>query len=145
MPRPTRHNGRPGTPVIPENWQADHAAVIGKTFPDTITIGPPGTGAAFNETRGQTETTTAALVYNGPARITAVSFAPQPVAQAEEQIPVRTYEIALPWATAGIKTSHIVTVTASTDGQLDGQVLQLSQVERDSHRFSRILLATLDH
>lgn len=145
MTRPTRSYGRPGTPVIPETWQADHAAVIGETFPDTITIGAPGTAPAFNETTGQTETTPATAAYDGPARVTAVSFAPQPVGQADEQVPVRVYEIALPWAVAGITTSHVAKVTASQDTQLQGQTLQISQIERDSNRFSRILLATLDH
>lgn len=143
--RPTRSYGRPGTAVIPESWQADHAAVIGDTFPDVITIGPAGGSAEFNETTGQTETTPAEPVYDGAARITAVSFAPQPVEQADEQIPVRVYEVALPWATAGISISHVITVTSSADAQLAGEVLQVSQIERDSNRFSRILLATLDH
>lgn len=142
--RPVRSYGRPGTPVIPEAWQAEHAAVINETFPDTITIGTPGT-AAFNETSGQTETTPSDAAYDGPARVTAVSFAPQPITQADEQVPVRVYEIALPWAVAGITTSHVAKVTASQDAQLQGQTLQISQIERDSNRFSRILLATLDH
>ena len=143
--RPTRSYGRPGTAVIPETWQADHAAVIGETFPDTVTIGAPGSTPAFNETSGQTETTPAAGAYDGPCRITAVSFAPQPVAQADEQVPVRAYEIALPWAVAGISTSHVAKVTASQDAELQGRTLQIAQIERDSNRFSRILIATLDH
>jgi len=145
MPNPNRAYGRPGTAVIPANWQEEHAAVIGKTYPDTITIGLPGRAPAFNEQTGQTETQLATPVYAGPAKVTAVPRAPQPTQQADEQIPVRVYEISLPWPTSGITTAHVVHVDASKDAQLTGQVLQISQVERDSLRFSRILLATLDH
>ena len=145
MPNPKRAYGRPGTAVIPPNWQTDHAAVIEQTHPDSVTIGLAGTMPTFNEATSQTETTLAAPVYVGPASITAVPRTPQPVLQAEEQIPVRAYEISLKFAVAGITTGHVIRVDASADAELVGQVLRIGQVERDSRRFSRILLATLDH
>ena len=71
MPRPTRAQGRPGTRVIPVNWERDHAPVVDKTFTAGVQIFDPYTGTEPVLQAGYTYSAGAAgaPIYTGNARI----------------------------------------------------------------------------
>lgn len=146
MPRIRQSQGRPGTPVIPKDWQAGHAAVVAKTLKAKVRIGPPGGTTGWNEGRGQTETADAAAVYVGAASVMPVSDTNRILTVVEDPTSTRVYEVTLPLNEPGVDlvtSEHIVKVTACDDAQLVGKKLAIGGIERGSQRFSRVLLATL--
>ncbi len=145
MPRPTRHQGSGRLSVIPERWNEDHAAVIAQTLPAVVVVAPTGP-PAWNPTTKQTEATLGTRVYDGSARITAVTSPPGgPAAVVDEQVPVRIYEVVLPYEVDTTVPSLVIDVTSSRDAMLTGRRLHLDEVDRGDNRFSRVLIATLSH
>ncbi len=139
--------GRPGTRVIPADWQATHAAVVAKTLTSSVLIAEPGDGEpVFNPDTHQSETPLGATSYDGPATIMLVSDSDQAPEVAGEDVPTRRYEVKLTHAAAGVKPGHILQVTACQDPDLGpGVRLIVDTVERGTQRFSRVLYATLTH
>lgn len=147
MPRPL-HRGRPGSAVIPGEWQQQLAPVVANVLATsgcTIRITPRGAQPGWNATSGQTETTAAADVYAGAASITVVSNTDRDLTVVDDTITSRLYEIRLPWdAPAAADTrGQLVTVVSDPDPDLTGRTLTVQAAERDTRRFSRLLYATL--
>lgn len=143
MPRPASY-GRTGTPVIPDGWESTHGAVIAATFNCTVTIGPAGTGTAWNPTTHQTETTDAALVYDGPADIgpAGINDVGGETLAAEEQVDLQRLEVKIPRdAAAAVVIGHVINVTASTNPALVGGRLVVTDLERADRGFSRVIFA----
>lgn len=135
--------GRPGTAVVPADWQAIGAAVMAETFDCTVRIGAPGGEPAWNDATGQTETPMSDPVYDGPAAITAAANSTATVDVADDQIPLVRYLVELPVDAAGITDEHFVQVTASPDPMLTGARLDINAVVRGDRRFTRLLLCGL--
>lgn len=147
MPRPRRHVGSGRLAVIPERWNADHAGVIAGTFRSSVTVRPAGGGTpTWDEESGTTQTTPPAAVYEGPAKITAVTSPPGGPADAvDEQVPLRIYEVLLELDVDAAVPGLVVHVDSSPDPMLDGKNLRVDHVDRGDQRFSRVLLATLNN
>jgi hypothetical protein len=147
MPRPRQAQGRPGTPVIPAGWGESHAQVIDRALStaSTVTIGPAGGTAAWDEGLGRTVTQPAAAVYAGPAELMAVSDTARALTVVEDPVKTRVYDVTLPYAaSAGIETEMVITVDpGDPDPILAGRTLRVHAIERGSRRFSRVLLAVL--
>lgn len=138
-----QHTGRAGTTVIPADWDHAPAAVIDRTHPSTVAIGPTGGQRKWNEGRGQSETVGPEPVYAGRATIMLAS-ADQAATVVEQDTSVAVYEVKIAYAgSADVAVGHTVTVGADDpDPALAGQTLFVASVERGSRRFSRVLLAT---
>lgn len=134
--------GRPNTPVIPEDWQATHAAVIDDTLDCLVTIGPAGTRRVWNEGAGQTDSQPAPLVYDGVASVTPLDSDTLQPTVAADVVPVRRYEVKLTHP-AQVQVGHVVNVVASPDVDLVSKRLTVTGIERASRRFSRVLHAVL--
>lgn len=145
MPRPTRSYGRPGTPVIPADWQESHAPVAQGTMTATVSLRKPGSTTVFDEATGQTEYTPLTPYATAqPARIQAYRATAIDRAKdvADETVRVTGYLVSVPWDNAPDE-GDIVDVTASKDGDLAGRSLVVIDVVRGSLRFTRDLFCTL--
>jgi hypothetical protein len=95
---------------------------------DRVRIYRPG-APVFDQNTGQDTPGTPLTLYEGPARVKAVSVATGTEEQAgEREIRLRDYEVAVPWATtvpAGevIKPGDQVLVLASEDPRMPGMTL----------------------
>lgn len=146
MTRPL-HPGRPGTRILPADWQAQVAPVVSRVIDEsgvTVTIRSTttGTGSHWDNELGRTVTTGSGPVYTGAATLSMVTDAQ--VIAAEDAVDVHTYLIQLPVATAGVRRGQQVTVDTDPDGELAGRTLTVVTVEHDTRRLSRSLYATLD-
>jgi hypothetical protein len=138
-------NGRPGTEVFPDDWQATHAAVVGTTFDSTIRIAPAGTNPQWDEEAGGTRTTAGTPIYSGGATITAISDSDRTVDVVEEQAALRRYEVKVEVDLADVDPDvHFVYVDACRDSDLAGKRLSIESVKRGDRRFSRVLYAVLN-
>lgn len=145
MPRPVGY-GRPGTKVIPTDWQATNARVIESTLDCTVSIAPPGTAAGWNDDTDQTETGAAAALYAGPASVTPVVEVSAHPVMADDEVPARRYQVELLHVTAGLAAALdaglVITVDTSPDPELPaGSRLRVTSVEVASRHFGRILQA----
>lgn len=147
MPLPRQAQGRPGTVVIPAGWGAAHAGVVEKALATAsqVQIGAIGSAPAWNDDRGQTETTGPEPVYAGPAELMVVTDTTRALTVVEDPVKQRVYEVTLTHgATAEIAVGMGVTVDPDdTDPALAGKTLTVAAIERGTRRFSRVLLATL--
>lgn len=141
MPRPVGY-GRPGTKVIPDGWQESAAKVVESTFDCTVQIGPPGATPTWNEGAKATLSSPAAAAYDGPATITPLDEdGEQQTVVAEDQVPLRRYQVKIRHAAGAVEVGHVVTVAEAPDAALTGRRLEVTAVEMGSRRFSRILTA----
>lgn len=144
MPRLRRAMGRPGTAVFPAGWSESHAAVVDRTHPSAVKIGPAGGAPVRNPGTRQMETAAAPPVYVGRATLMQASV-DQVATVVEDDVATAVYEVKLPYAAStAAQVGHQVTVTSDPDPALAGQVLTVAAIERGSRRFSRVLLATLN-
>lgn len=147
MPRPL-HHGRPGSAVIPADWTAGPAAVVGRTLDCTVTIGPPGGTPVRNPVTRRVETPDAPPVYAGPASVSMASTAGsgegQRVEAADDLVETRVYTVRLP-AGAGddVQVDHVVVVDAAPSSALVGARLVVTGVATPAREFSRVLTARL--
>lgn len=138
--------GRTGTPVIPADWETVHGHVVAATFNCYVTIGHAGGTPTWNPITGQTETTTAALVYDGAADIgpAGINDIGNEALVAEEQVDLQRLEVKIPIdSAAAVVIGHVITVTASTNPALVGARLVITDLERADRGFSRVLFAQL--
>lgn len=151
MPRPQRAYGRPGTQVIPPDWETSHAQVMTGTFPDLVSLRAPGGTPAWNPGNHRTEVTAnTPFATRVPARIHAIGADAQNTA-ADDVVRVAGYDVWLPLDGDGVdaivvdgEQDTLIDVTSSQDPMLTGKTLQVTGVIRGTSRFERHLLATLN-
>lgn len=151
MPRQQRAYGRPGTTVVPPDWDTSHAVVITGTFPDSVSLRAPGGVSAWNPLTNRTEVVPhAPFATNVPARINAVGGATgdQP---ADDLVHVAGYTVSVPLTADGAdlvvvngENDTLIDVTDSADPTLVGKTLRVTDIVRGSTRFERDLLTTLN-
>lgn len=147
MPRPTRGYGRPGTPVIPADWEQSHAPVARKTFTAAIKIyGPPTAGTAAVNTDLTYEPPAAATVlYEGPARIQVLNAQQSATEVGQQSQTTAGYLVAIDRETTGIPVGAAVQIVTSNDPDLAGAVrLYVAHGDRGSLRFERDLYCVDD-
>lgn len=142
MPRPRHAMGRPGTSVIPADWQTTQAATLARTLDCTVAIGAPGTTPTWDPVAKTTLSQPVAPAYSGPATITPVAQdSDRQTETAEDVVPLGGYEVKILHATAAVEVGHFVTISAAPDPMLTGRRLLVTGIEMGSRRFSRILHA----
>ena len=142
-PRPRQATGRPGTPVIPADWETAHAHVVHAALRGRVALTDPA--APTQEWVDDQWITTPATPYASevPARVQRLAAQSRTVVTADDQELVVDHLVVVPWGMAEVSAGHLVTVTASTDSALVGQVLRVEYVAYGTERFERDLFATL--
>ncbi|GAW54742.1 DUF6093 family protein [Nocardioides sp. PD653] len=142
--RPTRSQGRPGTPVVPVDWAASHRPVAEATMLGTCSLRHPGTTEDWSDELEQmVEVPLAPYAADTPCRVQALATQARPVVTAGDREVVAQYLVTVP-AHLFPYELDLVTVTGSGDALLDDQTLLVVQVVRGTERFERDMFCSLD-
>lgn len=122
MPRPTRSQGRPGTNVVPPNWERDHAPVVEKTLTGVCSIYPaPGAGGAepvMAPDLSWTVPDVTPLYVDVPCRVQHHQGATNPQDQAGQGVMTSEYLVGVPYVLVGIGTRSVIVFTDGSDPDL---------------------------
>lgn len=155
MPRPVRAQGRPGTKVIPTNWNASHAPVLDKTHRGHCVIVDPKSGGdlVYDENGKTSKRTAPDAKYDGACRVQVQQSQDARTVVGDQQTTTIEYLVAINLLGDGVDRDepvaepHVgdrVTVTQSGDASLDGQSLTVTSVAVGTERFERDLFCVLD-
>lgn len=109
---------------------------------DTATItGPAGT-PTFNATTGAYTPSPGATLYTGKCRVKPQNVVDRTVQAGERPVHIWPYVVSVPMTATGIPVDATVTVTASADPDLVGQVLTVKDVARGTSVTARRLGCT---
>lgn len=115
--RARQHQGRPGTPVIPQSWSQAPRVIVGKTMTGRCEIRRPGAvkSSTFNTTTGTYPMTPPAPHFTGPTRVQVLNA--QERAQLVGDQPVTTvgYRVVVPLDANLVEVDDVVTVTCTDD------------------------------
>lgn len=147
--RARQHLGRPGTAVIPKNWEANHGLVVAKTMPAVVSLRKPGSTETRNtETQQQEYSKLPAYATGQPARIQAhtTTGTNKTSETAEETVQVTGYLITL---THCRELEHepavgdLVDVVDANDQLVIDRTFRVDQIPVGSLRFERDLFCIL--
>lgn len=147
MPRPTRSYGRPGTLVIPADYEESHAPVLNKTMTATVSLLPKGGGPNWDETTKRTDTNAGAPFAEGVlASIQAIPSGGVGSTIADDVVKVSGYYVRIPLDTAvdDVIVGSIILVTACADSTLLNRFLRITDIVRSTVQFERTMLAVLN-
>lgn len=146
MPRPTRAYGRPGTPVIPENWAESHAQVIAKTWTAACKIFPPrGAGDEYVINADLTVTGGAAptALYDGPCRIQQLNSQETRAVIGDQEQVTAGYLVVI-HRDALVPNRSVIAIAAVDDDELAARELVVRKVGKGSQIWERDLFAVED-
>jgi hypothetical protein len=143
MPRPTRSQGRPGTPVIPKDWETSHAIVATKTMTGTCRIRPQATSnvePVMNADLSYDTSTADAAIYTGPCRIQELKTRDTGATVGEQDLRIANYLVTIGRDAGDIPVGALVEVISSTDATLASpRRLVVRTVARGTLRWERDL------
>lgn len=141
MPRPNRAHGRPGTPMVPANFEDDHAFVIRKTHTATCRITAPAGGTpVIGDDLTYPEHTAPTPTYTGGCRVQELSRDEKERRLGDEVQSAVAYLVVVEHSADDIARGHVVEVTGSSDPTLTGdRRLVVARVTRGSVRWERDL------
>lgn len=144
--RPTRAQGRPGTPVIPATWAASHRPVVDRTMNGTAALRHPGTTQTWDDELEQNVEAPLDPFATVSCRVQALATQARPVVTAGDREVVAQYLVVVPASTgtSELLELDLVTLTDTGDPLLDGRTLTVAQVVYGTERFERDLFCTLD-
>lgn len=146
MPRPNRAHGRPGTRVIPVNFERDHARVMeGSRTAVCVIHGPSDGTPVFDPDLGYSVAPAAPKVYEGSIRVQALSAADQNRIVGEQDQATASYLAAIDHQAPRVPAGSTITFTATTDGWLVGDTLFVRNGDLGTVRFERHLYAIDDN
>lgn len=142
-PRPAQSTGRPGTPVIPTDWETAHRVVAAGTHRGQVSLRVPGTVQVFSDDE-QAMVTTPAPPYatEVPARVLELNGEANTIRTGEDTEIVVDFLVAIAADHDDVAAGHLVHVTAATDQLLVGTTLRVQHVGRGTERFERHLFCT---
>lgn len=94
---------------------------------DTCAI-TTATEAEFDPGEGTYVTVAGDSVFAGACRVSPAT-APSVVQAGDSPVPLRHFNVFLPWDTVDVELDHVVTITASTDPHLVGRRLRVVDVQ----------------
>lgn len=144
MPRPSNALGRPGTPVIPMNWEAAHAPVAAKTHTGTCQIHAPASTPTIGDDlsyEAPTEPTTP--LYDGGCRIQKLTVGDAMTTLGDQALVRTRYLVSLDRVAAGIPVGAVVDITNSNDPDLNAGTLTVAQTTGGTLRFERDLICVI--
>ncbi|HEY0889368.1 MAG TPA: DUF6093 family protein [Nocardioides sp.] len=143
MPRPTQATGRPGTPVIPADWETAHRVVVERAMRGRVSLRIPGTTQVWSEEDQEMRTVPRApYAVDVPARVLELNGEAKVIRTGEDTEIVVDFLVTVPAGRDDVATGHLVTVTTSTDPLLTGTTLRVDHVGRGTERFERDLYCT---
>jgi len=140
MPRAKRAFGRPGTRVVPKNWEANHAPVLTTTRTATVDIfGPSAAGAVeVNDDLTVTGSDPTPLAANQTARIQALSSQETRDLVGDQEQVSAGYLVVVDFA-LDVPFKAVVHVKVCTDTSLVDKRLVVRKIARGSLRWERDL------
>lgn len=148
--RATRAQGRPGTAVIPANWQQSHAVVSAKTMTAVVNLRKPGTTKTWDPTLEQmVPTPNTPYAVDQPARVQAQrqTALRRDIDAAEQTVHIAGYLVTIAFEREVAEepaVNDLVDVTVSDDPLLTGRTMRVLEVVHGSLRFERDCFCTLD-
>lgn len=144
VPRPNRAHGRPGTRVVPVNFERDHAHTIALSFTATGRVWPAATGpATINDDLSYTPASPASALYEGGMRLQELARTEVQRLFGDEFQTVTVYRVVLDLDAAGdISRGDRIEVTHSSDMTLSW--MTIARVTRGSIRMERDVYAVDD-
>jgi hypothetical protein len=131
---------RPGTRVIPVDWEAHHRPVLTDTRTAKVTFrrfsGPPVHDPATGSTSRPT-----AVVYSGMFRIQEHQVSAHETDAAAQQITTHAYQLSGA-VEVDLQINDLGTVDESNDPTLVGRKLLVTDIQRGSLLFERTLTCT---
>lgn len=106
-------------------------------LPDTCTINRPATGGTLNTATGQWTPSSATEIYDGACRIRPVTSADQSVVFGDEQITRQRYVGTFPHDITRLRIDDVVTVTDSSDPDIDQRTFRVVVVSSGSFHIDR--------
>lgn len=148
MPRPQRSQGRPGTRVIPKDWETSHAVVAAKSMTATIKFYPPitdGSTPVMNDDFTYQPGPEIQPVYDGAARIQVLNGQETQTLVADQDSVTTGYLVVIDRDADGIPLGAIGVIQTVSDPTLIGtRTLIVRKIARGSLRFERDLWCTDD-
>lgn len=141
--------GRPGTEVIPRDWETNHGRVIARTMPCVVSLRRPGSTMTRNtETKQQDYAKLTPYATGQPARIQAhtTTGTNKTTQTAEETVQVTGYLITLTFCRVlehEPAVGDLVDVVDATDQLVLGRTFRVEQIPVGSLRFERDLFCIL--
>ena len=144
MPRQTRAFGRPGTPVIPTNWERDHAPVVAKTLTAKCKIWAPASTPSIKADLSYDPPAGATPLYDGACRIQVLNNVAMDRLFGDEYQSQTGYLVVIDREEDDVARGGVVEVYRCSDPTLleDGRRLVVAKVDRGSLRFERDLYCT---
>lgn len=148
MPRPTRSQGRPGTPVVPADWAASHRPVLAGTRTGILAVRRDATTQTWDAGSEQMVTVPVDPHFTGTCRVQALGNQARDRVLVDDLETVADYLITTEVTAADVDAQpleqQLATVTATGDPLLDDRSLRIVQVVRGTELFERYLFCTLD-
>lgn len=141
MPLPRRSYGRPGTPIIPADWETSHAVPAGKFRTADCTIYGLSTGEpVYDPALGYSVVPEPPVLYTGTARVQVLSAQESSARMGGQNLQAATYLVAIDYAAGEIPLGALVAFTNITDPTLaTGRRLTVAKIDRGSLRWERDL------
>lgn len=108
-----------------------------QTMTDTCTITRAGEPVYNPATLAYTASST--TVYSGKCRVKPRPVMDRQVQAGEQALQIWPYVVSVPMSVTGVQVDDVVTVTASADADLEGQVLVVKDVTRGTNVTARRL------
>lgn len=141
MPRRI-HPGRPGTQVIPADWDARLAPANEKRLLTECEVRGPAVKGVASTANGARTTTPGPLRYSGPCLVTRLSRDDETADLAGQTVRTAGYLVTLLRDCSTVQPGDAVTVTRATDPRLLAGKLTVSEVGEASLRLERDLWCT---
>lgn len=109
---------------------------------DSATITAPAGAPTFNSTTGAYTASPGATLYTGKCRVKPENVMDRQVQAGERPVQIWPYTVSVPMTVTSIPVGATVTVTASADPDLVGQVFTVKDVARGTNITARRLGCT---
>jgi hypothetical protein len=131
---------RPGTRLIPDQWEAHHRPTADGQMTGECEITRPSDQGTFDESAGRTVYPLPAVLYAGPMRLQALAQADATPQVGDAQATLRRYRASLPACETGFRVNDQLRVTGLTDTGMVGRVLRIVDVPSGSLLWQRDLI-----
>lgn len=145
MPRPKRLHGRPGTRVVPENFEADHnRALVGTRTAGCVILAPTPSVPIFDPDLGYSVAPDALELFRGRARVQALTGEARSRIVGEQDQRTAVYRLAIDHEALDIPEGSTITFTQTNDAWLAATTLFVRNADLGTVRFERHLICVDD-
>ncbi|MET9339273.1 DUF6093 family protein [Nonomuraea sp. NPDC003804] len=123
---------------VPARWSEHHRPVASGTHTATCAIRRQ-TGEGGIDDDGVWHPPTFTVVYTGPCRIIPQPTDARIVVSGEQQVSLRSYDVAIEWDAANVFEGDHLTVTSGQDPRIAGLELLVTDVRLSGETWERVL------